>query len=98
MNQNEIVSSALANADADVQADVLNKFAAELTVICKGRRDSQLFYIAKELQQETVNCLMEIVAAFNSLKEDVDKKKLYINDLYADIARLEARKRELDGQ
>jgi hypothetical protein len=98
MDQSDVVSSALANADANVQADILNRFAAELTVICKGRRGSQSYYIAKELQQETADFLKELVDAFNSIKSEVDKKKLYVNELYLQIDALEKRKRELDGE
>lgn len=71
---NQVLATALAEADANVQAEVLNDFVAHLRVLCKagnGNVGTQAYYIAQHLRSEAIEFCREMVGSYDYAREQV---------------------------
>lgn len=76
---NNVMAEALAGADEEVQAGVLNEFVSTLTVMCKHHPHSagigmQGHYIARNLRRETAEFFREMVASYDCLQDHTTKE------------------------
>lgn len=74
---NRIIGTALAEADENVQAEVLNDFVGHLRVACKvghGSAGTQGHYIAQHLKRDTVEFLREMIGSYDYAQENVQQE------------------------
>lgn len=91
----DLFPRALAEAPSDVQAAFFNEFGAHLKTCCRGRHETQLCYLADELNadgRELVSNLHEFaeLAANNraSLEISLSELRRQKSDLESEIQRL----------
>lgn len=93
----ELLYKALAEADANDQAEFLNGFYRHLRVICKGRHDHQIAYIAETLDENGREFAASLAEFAKLAYESRSKRESELADLYRQRRELEeeiARKRE----
>ena len=94
----KIFYDALASADADDQAEFFNGFYRHLRVMCKGREDTQIAYIADRLD-ENGRMLAESLHEFSKLAVEARAKhESEIQNLYQQKHELEKEIEALNKQ
>lgn len=101
----DIFAHALACADAESQAQFINNFSRSLKIVCKGKEQNQLCYIADSLDEngrEVIKELQEfsVLSMENRAKTEFEISELYNRKraLEDEIAALESQKNESEVQ
>lgn len=97
----DIFADALACADAEAQGQFINNFARSLKMVCKGKEQNQLCYIADHLDENGRELIKDLQEFAVLSVESRAKQELEISELYSrrraledEIAALEAQKNE----
>lgn len=84
-----LLAKALAESDAHVQATFLNEFHRLLKIVCKGRSDNQICYIADELDANGREFAEQLNASAKLASESRVKVENEIRDLWRQKRELE---------
>lgn len=97
------LTTALASADAKVQAEFLDNFCSSLVGLCKRNEGMQIWYIAAELKQGTIDLFKHLISdheyhvtTYNQHKYDNDKLRKEEQEIRGRIHELEKKLEELD--
>lgn len=93
-----VFCDAIAEGDADVQAEFLNELLRHLRVRCRGNHDSQLCYIAERLDSNAREMIDSLNQFAKLAVESHSKMEVEIGELYRQRRELEEEVKKLEAE